>query len=307
MDKDKPKAELANQFASLSTDGLRTTFDDLNAAILKRADVVSRHILSLDSSVDDLLPFLGEMQSLLSQRGSNRKGYREACLPTWTKWFKNFKTQTGLSFTIRAVQKQLAKLRGAKKTKKSAHHVHLSTKTQSRLLKVNMFANEMVAAIEHGVDYSEPLREYKRFALDTGKLAALVEGTPETEVESQVAPLQVAPASPPSPEVETETAAASESLPSPSPADSIPVPKHGDWSGLVANVNKLCGKHLKAVLAELDAEVAATALEKFAQKLAQTYCSYEHGLSELRVTVNVLSRKASEAEKRKYGLVHGAA
>jgi hypothetical protein len=301
--------EHANQFASFSTEALKKTFDDMNEAIHAKATTVSRDLSSFKSGLENLLPYLNEMQSFLSQRGSAKEKLHAAGLPTWTAWFEKFNEHTKLNVTLRAVQKQLAKLRSTKPRKNPDPPVSIPQRDQRRLLKVNQYANEMVAAIENGANYSEPLRDYKKVAMDSVRIGQLLESG-ELNVDSEgesPAPALVAAADSVNSAPVTQMAVSAASQETPVNPQPLPLPKHGDWSGLVASVNKLSGKHLKAVLSGLEADVAANALEKFAQKIAQTYCSYEYGMAELQVTVSVLSRKASVAEKEKFGLVHGAA
>ena len=162
MSIDTAETELANEFASFTPEALKKHFDDLNEAIRAKAEPVKQNLCLLKSGVDDLVPHLAVMQSFLSQRGSARDKFRKAHLPTWTTWFKSFNKDTGLNVTLRAVQKQLANLRGAYKREKSDPPVKLSAKNQRRLLTVHQYANEIVAAVENSADCSEVMREYRR-------------------------------------------------------------------------------------------------------------------------------------------------
>jgi hypothetical protein len=128
-----PQEKLANQFASVEICALKKTFIDLNDLIYAKATGVSEHLSSANRTLEDLLPYLGEMQSFLSQRGSGHNQFRKAGLPSWTKWFRKFNAETGLDVSIRAVQKQLAKARGTKPRKKSEHPAKESAHVEGRV------------------------------------------------------------------------------------------------------------------------------------------------------------------------------
>jgi hypothetical protein len=74
---------------------------------------------------------------------------------------------------------------------------------------------------------------------------------------------------------------------------SVALPKPGDWSGLVSNIETIAGEHIKAGLEGLEPEVMADVFGKFVQRLAQMYCVDASGSAvELTVTVQKITRKA---------------
>jgi len=292
MSSDTAETELANQFASFTSEALKKHFDDLNEAIRAKAEPVKQNLCLLKSGVDDLVPQLAIMQSFLSQRGSARDKFRKAQLPTWTRWFKSFNKDTGLNLTLRAVQKQLAKLRGAHKREKSDPPVKLSAKNQRRLLTVHQYANEIVAAVENSADCSEVVREYKKVAMDSVRIGQLLESavTDDDAVEQSATPAPVAAVE--NIEAAPVIAIAAGTQVVQPPARSVSLPKPGDCSGLVSNISQLCGDHLKAGLKGLEPEVMADVYGKFVQRLAQMYCIRTSGSAlEMKVTVEYVGRK----------------
>jgi hypothetical protein len=292
MSIDTAETELANEFASFTPEALKKHFDDLNEAIRAKAEPVKQNLCLLKSGVDDLVPHLAVMQSFLSQRGSARDKFRKAHLPTWTTWFKSFNKDTGLNVTLRAVQKQLAKLRGAYKREKSDPPVKLSAKNQRRLLTVHQYANEIVAAVENSADCSEVMREYKKVAMDSVRIGQLLESaaTDDDAVEQTPAQVPVAAAEGiKAPPVIPVPAATQKPQPR---ARSVSLPKPGDCSGLVSNISQLCGDHLKAGLEGLEPEVMTRVFGTVIQRLAQMYCVGSSGSGvEMKVTVEYVGRK----------------
>jgi hypothetical protein len=144
---------------------------------MEKTIAVIAGLAAVNRDWDELLPLLDEMQSFLSQRGESRDKLRAADLPGWGDWFKSYKQDTGLNVTLRAVQKRLASFRakGAKSRKKPYPVPHLSVKNQRRLLKAQQFANEMVAAIDNGANYAEPVKLYKQIAMDSRELNGLLQ------------------------------------------------------------------------------------------------------------------------------------
>jgi hypothetical protein len=267
--------KLANQFASFSPEALKKTFAELDADLRSKARVVAEDLSSIKKRLDDLLPLLDEMQSFLSQRGTARDKFQDAGLPTWSAWLKAFKAEVGLNVTLRAVQKQLSKLRGTKR-KKPDPPVNLSQRDQRRLLSAQQFANEMVKAIDCGADPSVPLADYKRVAMDSDKITALFDGLTCNEVAESIAssgaPIDLAEVPravvQPQPKDSAETVQTDESL---------PLPRAGAWVDLASNVQLLCAEHFSAALGGLDADVMADVFAKFAQRLAQSVCRCPSG------------------------------
>lgn len=169
-------SKLANQFASFNAAQTRQQYEELAAAIQEKSERLDSALTAAENVWDELLPHLRQMQALLSQRGKDRqKVLSKAKLPTWSDWFAAFRKQRRWPTTLRAVQKHLAALRGPTERKKSQPTPKLSPRNQERLLEAQQCGNELVAALENGADYSGPLKEFKRVALDPEKLSSILE------------------------------------------------------------------------------------------------------------------------------------
>ena len=107
-----PPPQLANMFASWDAEQTKKQFTDLSEAIRDKAEAFECAFKDAADRWDELTPYLSQMQSLLSQRGEQRKAVlREAGLPSWTEWFEGFKKELRWKISLRAVQKKLAALR----------------------------------------------------------------------------------------------------------------------------------------------------------------------------------------------------
>lgn len=101
-------------------------------------------------NVTALLRRLYEMQALLSQRGED-KDCRPDGLPTWTRYFEDFKKKHGLQITLRTAQRAFRGMDGkppapAPKSKP----LTLSERDRRRLVEAAVTGNEIVSAWEHG-------------------------------------------------------------------------------------------------------------------------------------------------------------
>jgi hypothetical protein len=107
-----PSRKLANQFASFDAEQTKKKFADLSEAIRDKSEAFESAFKDAADRWDELAPCLSQMQSLLSQRGEQRKAVlQEAGLPSWTEWFERFKEELRWKISLRAVQKKLAALR----------------------------------------------------------------------------------------------------------------------------------------------------------------------------------------------------
>jgi hypothetical protein len=164
---------LANQFASLDAVARHKHYLTLNATIREKSESVVDGLATAKRALEELTPYLSEMQALLSQRGNERD--RNADLPNWTEWFERFKEETKMEITLRAAQKRIAAFRDKKENReKPEPQLTLSQKEQRRLLQVQQCANEMVKALENGGDYMRPLEEYKRVAMPSEQLDTIL-------------------------------------------------------------------------------------------------------------------------------------
>jgi len=91
---------------------LRAEYDDLNNQITAKLDVYVASASKAKTDFDAILPELDRMQEMLSQRGRLRSLMDTIGLPTWTKWYEDFRKRTGEEFTIRTIQRKLREYRG---------------------------------------------------------------------------------------------------------------------------------------------------------------------------------------------------
>jgi hypothetical protein len=107
-----PPPQLANRFASWDAVQTKNAFTDLSESIRDKSEAFEGAFKDAANRWDELTPCLSQMQSLLSQRGEQRRAVlREAGLPGWTEWFEGFKKELSWKISLRAVQKKLAALR----------------------------------------------------------------------------------------------------------------------------------------------------------------------------------------------------
>jgi len=142
---------------------------------------------------------LTSMQSLLSQRGADRKKViRKAGLPRWTWWAEEYAKK--LDCTVRTIQLHIKQLREGKVPKASAEKrakdsptskpVRLDGRQQAALVTAQLAANDLVAALKNGGDWQTPLAEYEKVAVSPAKLDNFLDAlSPEPELEGALAQL----------------------------------------------------------------------------------------------------------------------
>lgn len=91
------------RYESLNVEATRKAYSELNAALEGLAGTIVH-------TMKQIVPYLAEMQSLLSQRGDRRKSVlKKAGLPTWSKWAANYAER--LDCTVRTIQLHIKYLR----------------------------------------------------------------------------------------------------------------------------------------------------------------------------------------------------
>jgi hypothetical protein len=91
---------------------IQQEFLDLNAKITAKLDIFTSKASDAKRSFDELIPYLDQMQAMLSERGCYRKLMNTLGLPTWSGWFKNFEKRCALDYSLRTVQRRLKERRG---------------------------------------------------------------------------------------------------------------------------------------------------------------------------------------------------
>jgi hypothetical protein len=154
-------------------EGTKKAFEELNGVLDKLATTVVQ-------TLDQMVPHLAKMQSLLSQRGADRKKVlQRAGLPGWTHWAKAYASK--LDRSLRTIQDRIKQFRGQQacgiadptvKTKSSSNgeRLKLDSRQQAALVKAQVAANDLVAALKNGADWQTPLAEYEKVAVTPAKL-----------------------------------------------------------------------------------------------------------------------------------------
>jgi len=116
---------------------LNAEYLDLNKQITVKVDAYVAQASKAKIDFDDIMPLVDRMQAMLSQRGRLRDLMDTAGLPTWTKWFEDFRERLHEEITIRQIQRKLREYRGipdsrAKKGTKSHSTMSESVQPGSR-------------------------------------------------------------------------------------------------------------------------------------------------------------------------------
>jgi hypothetical protein len=187
-------------FEKLDCGATEKTYAALNDHLRSKGKNIADDLSGVYFSLDALAKPLAEMRALLSQRGKNRrKVLRDAKLPGWTAWFKNYKEEIKLDASLRTMQRKMKILEDPDKRKSNANgggsekKLTLNGKQAERLLAANLCANDMVAAIESGADYTPSMKEFKKLTLDADKVTEILEthqAKPQTADGEQLSPLE---------------------------------------------------------------------------------------------------------------------
>lgn len=169
-------------FESLDVEKTREAYKELNAALERLADTVV-------CTIDQIVPQLTSMQSLLSQRGASRKKVmRKAGLPTWTKWAKEYEKK--FDCTLRTIQLHIKLYRedrqrqasgDAPAAKRSSGQRRapraapmLDSHRRAALIKSQKAADRLAAALKNGGDWKRALEEYEKASMPRADLGPCV-------------------------------------------------------------------------------------------------------------------------------------
>lgn len=175
-------------------------YESLNAAQTKKAFTELNLVLnslahSAIGTLDQMTPYLAKMQSLLSQRGSDRKRVLKAAgLPSWTEWAASFADKFDRS--LRTIQDYIQIYRHGTKSKQSSKAskaqkpLKLDSRQQSALVKAQLAANDLVFALKNEGDWRCALAEYDKVAVTPAKLDGFVNAlNPEPDWKSALTQL----------------------------------------------------------------------------------------------------------------------
>ena len=157
-------------YETLDADATKTAFQKLNAILHGLAEQVVH-------TLDQVIPRLAEMQALLSQRGKARKKVlKQAGLPSWTVYANEYAQK--LSCSLRTVQDHIMVFLSTgkpgpsrqKKTTPQSKPLRLDARQQATLVKAQLAANDMVAALKSGGDLQTAVAKYDKVAVTPAKL-----------------------------------------------------------------------------------------------------------------------------------------
>lgn len=145
----------------------RREYDRLNKALLGLADEIAQ-------TVKRLAPHLAQMQSLLSQRGSDRKKVlKDAGLPSWTQYAREYADK--LDCSMRTIQREITTLRngGKKPESKSKPMPRLDRRQQAHLVKASLAAKRVVDAVKNGGNVQQAIAKYEKAAPTSATVESL--------------------------------------------------------------------------------------------------------------------------------------
>jgi hypothetical protein len=169
-------ARVPNQFESLDVEATKKVYIELNGVLEGLANTAIH-------TLDQMVPQLDKMQSLLSQRGASRKQLlNDAGLPGWMAWAKEYAARFDCS--VRTIQDRInlfrraedGGARGPKKSKGAGDKkpLRLDYRQQSALVKAQLVVNDVVEALKNGGDWQTPLAKYDQVAVTPAKLDSFV-------------------------------------------------------------------------------------------------------------------------------------
>jgi hypothetical protein len=182
-------ARVGAGFETLDSNATKATFKRLDSALNGLAEQVV-------FTIDQIIPHLAEMQSLLSQRGKARKKVlRAAGLPSWPEYGKAYAAKlecsfrtiqdhiTGLNRNGKSGPSQSTKNGQQPKRKGGSKHSkpwRANAKDSRALAGAQLAINDMIAAYEAGVDVEPAYRQYKKVAVSSAKLDDIVAATSDS-------------------------------------------------------------------------------------------------------------------------------
>jgi len=276
-----------------------TEFEGLNKSAHEKATGIATIAKALAVAWDELLPILSKMQSLLSQRGENRKLLHDANLPTWSGWWKSFQKETGLHVTLHAVQVRLKKFRSMGNPMDASKHrrgqaVQLSAGNQVRVLTKLQCANEMAKALKAGAEYRDLLEEFLSSGIDSEHIdrwiTVIREGA--NTLESALMPTVSTAAAPNS--VANTPALSQQPVKAAQP---LVMPKTGDDRGLFDLVSESWGYQIRTALEGLPQEAMVNVFGAFVMKLAHAHCQYDSEGGEIVVKVEYIPADRSAVDR----------
>jgi hypothetical protein len=162
----------------------KKAYKELNAILGELATAIVH-------TIDQVIPYLARMQSLLSQRDADRKKVlNKAGLPGWTKWAEGYAKK--LNCTVRTIRLHIKQLREGYVYRASAQadvnkrRVKLDAPQQAALVRAQLAANKLVATLKSGGDWHSALVEYDKVAISPARLDEFLDALEGEDFEHEV-------------------------------------------------------------------------------------------------------------------------
>jgi hypothetical protein len=192
-------ARVQSGYEKLNPDATKSAFEELDKVLQGLAEQVIH-------TLDQMIPHLAEMQSLLSQRGKARKKVLKTTgLPSWPEYGKAYAAKLDCSF--RTIQDHITGLHrngksGPSQSTKNGQQPkrdsgskrskpwHADAKDSRAMAESQLAINDFVAAYEAGADLEPAYQQYKKLAVSPSKLNAMFEaatsGSTKADVDTEV-------------------------------------------------------------------------------------------------------------------------
>jgi len=163
-------ARVGAGYETLDSYATKAAYEELNSVL----DSLANQVVY---TIDQIIPQLAEMQSLLSQRGKARKKVlKVAGVPSWTDYGKAYADRLECSF--RKIQDHITRFNrngksGRSKSPKNgpkSSPTRLDRRQQATLVKAQLAANELVSALKSGGDWPAAVTAYEQVAVTPPKL-----------------------------------------------------------------------------------------------------------------------------------------
>lgn len=188
-------ARVESGYENLGPNATKAAFEELNSVLDSLAEQVIQ-------TIDQIIPHLAEMQSLLSQRGKARKKVlKQAGLPSWSDYGKAYATKLDCSFRtiqdhITGIQRN-GKSGPSQSTKngqqpkrdggsKRSNPWHADAKDSRAMAEAQLAINDLIAAFEAGADLEPAYQQYKKVAVSPTKLNAMLEAATANSTKADV-------------------------------------------------------------------------------------------------------------------------
>jgi len=190
-------ARVGGKYKKPDSKATKAAFDALNSIL----DGLAEQVVF---TIDQIIPHLAEMQSLLSQRGKARKKVLDAAgLPSWPEYGKAYADKLECSF--RTIQDHITGLRRngksgpsqsaecgqqRKRPVKRSKPWHADAKDSRALADAQLAINDFVAAYEAGAELAPAYERYRKVAVSPNKLVSILDaatgGSSNADIEAEV-------------------------------------------------------------------------------------------------------------------------